>query len=74
MSHKIPYSISPVAAAVSAALAAPGAVLAQEDGASSGTLDEIIVTATKTEMNIQKIMMKIIKTLNVFLSKTIILF
>ena len=54
MSHKIPYSISPVAAAVSAALAAPGAALAQDEGATA-VLDEIIVTATKTEMDIQKI-------------------
>ncbi len=54
MSHKNRYSISPVAAAVSAALAAPGAALAQEDGASD-VLDEIIVTATKRELNVQKI-------------------
>ena len=54
MSHKIQYSISPIAAAVSAALAAPGAALAQEDGASS-VLDEIIVTATKREMNLQNV-------------------
>ena len=55
MSHKKEFSISPVAAAVSAAIAAPGAALAQEDGASSGTLDEIIVTATKRELNLQKV-------------------
>ena len=54
MSQKNEFSISPVAAAVSAALAAPGAALAQDDGA-TGTLDEIIVTATKTDRNIQDI-------------------
>ena len=54
MSHKIPYPMSPIAAAVSAALAAPGAALAQEDGASD-VLDEIIVTATKLELNLQKV-------------------
>ena len=55
MSQKNQYSISPVAAAVSAALAAPGAAIAQQDGASTATLDEIIVTATKRELNLQKV-------------------
>ncbi len=54
MSQTKQYSISPIAAAVSAALAAPGAVLAQEEGATSA-LDEIIVTARKREENLQKI-------------------
>ena len=54
MSQTNQFSISPIAAAVSAALATPAAALAQEDGASD-TLDEIIVTATKREQNLQKI-------------------
>ena len=54
MSHKNPYSISPIAAAVSAALATPGAALAQEAG-QRDSLDEIIVTATKREQNLQDI-------------------
>ena len=54
MSHKKEFFISPVAAAVSAAIAAPGAALAQEDGATA-VLDEIIVTATKRELNLQKV-------------------
>ncbi len=54
MSHTKQYSISPIAAAVSAAIAAPAAALAQEPGASA-TLDEVIVTATKREQNLQDI-------------------
>ena len=54
MSHTSQFAISPIAAAVTAALATPAAVLAQEEGARD-TLDEIIVTATKREQNIQKI-------------------
>jgi len=54
MSHTKQFSISPIAAAVSAALATPVAVLAQEDGATT-TLDEIIVTASKREQNLQDI-------------------
>ncbi len=54
MSHTNQFSISPIAAAVSAALATPAAALAQEEG-TSVTLDEIIVTATKREENLQKI-------------------
>jgi len=54
MSHKKDFSVSPIAAAVSAALAAPGAALAQDDGATA-RLDEIIVTARKREENLQKI-------------------
>ena len=54
MSHSKQYSISPIAAAVSAALVTPAAVLAQEDGATV-MLDEIIVTARKREENLQKV-------------------
>ena len=54
MSHTSQFAISPIAAAVTAALATPVAVLAQEEGAFD-TLDEIIVTATKREQNMQKI-------------------
>ncbi len=54
MSHTNQFAISPIAAAVSAALATPAAVLAQEEGATD-TLEEIIVTATKREQNLQKI-------------------
>ena len=55
MSNKSQYSISPIAAAVSAALAAPGAAIAQVDTNAEGELEEIIVTATKREQNLQKI-------------------
>lgn len=55
MSHQKPYTISPIAAAVSAALATPAVTLAQEEGASDDVLDEIIVTATKREANLQRI-------------------
>ena len=54
MSHTKQYSISPIAAAVSAALATPTVALAQQDG-TTDTLDEIIVTATKREQNLQEI-------------------
>jgi len=54
MSQNKDFSISPVAAAVSAALAVPGAAIAQDAGAAL-TLDEIIVTARKREENLQKI-------------------
>jgi len=54
MSQTSQFAISPIAAAVSAALTTPAAVLAQEQGAPD-TLDEIIVTATKREQNLQKI-------------------
>ena len=54
MSQTNQYPISPVAAAVSAALATPAAVLAQEEGAAPA-LEEIIVTATKREQNLQRI-------------------
>jgi len=54
MRNNSQYSISPIAAAVSAALVTPTAALAQnEDG--SNSLDEIIVTATKREQNLQRI-------------------
>ncbi len=54
MSQTKQYPVSPIAAAVSAALATPAAVLAQEEGATA-VLDEIIVTATKREENLQEI-------------------
>ena len=54
MSHNKKYSRTPVAAAVSAALVAPAAALAQEEGATAA-LDEIIVSARKREENLQKI-------------------
>ena len=46
--------ISPIAAAVSAALVTPAAALAQEEGARA-VLEEIIVTARKREENVQRI-------------------
>jgi len=54
MSHTNQYSISPIAAAVSAALVTPAAALAQEEGASDA-IENIIVTARKREENIQGI-------------------
>ena len=55
MSHTNQYSISPIAAAVSAALVTPAAALAQEEGASDVAIDNIIVTARKREENLQRI-------------------
>jgi outer membrane receptor protein involved in Fe transport len=54
MSHKSQYSKSPVAAAVSAALVAPAAVVAQDEGARN-SLEEIIVYATKRAEDVQGI-------------------
>ena len=54
MSHTNQFSISPIAAAVSAALVTPAAALAQEESARD-SLDEVIVTATKSEANVQDI-------------------
>jgi len=55
MSHTNQYSISPIAAAVSAALATPAAALAQEEGASDDALENIIVTARKRDEDMQRI-------------------
>ena len=57
MSSKSQYSITPIAAAISAALATPTAVLAQEEGSRSAAseLEEVLVTATKIEQDVQKI-------------------
>ncbi len=55
MSHTYPYSKSPIAAAVSAALVTPAAALAQEEGAGDNTLDNITVTARKRDEDVQKI-------------------
>jgi len=56
MSNREQYSRTPIAAAVSAALVAPAAALAQqEQDDSTAVLDEIIVTATKREENLQKV-------------------
>ena len=52
--RRIHIAKSPIAAAVSAAIATPVAALAQEEGAAPA-LEEIIVTATKREQNLQKI-------------------
>ena len=54
MRQSNPYSISPIAAAVSAALATPAVALAQEEG-SSLSIEEIIVTARKREESAQGI-------------------
>lgn len=54
MSHAKPNSISPIAAAVSTALVPPGVALAQDD-VDGLTLEEIIVTATKREANLQDV-------------------
>ena len=52
MSSKSGIALTPLAAAVSAALAPAGTVQAQDD---SLALEEIIVTATKREQNLQEI-------------------
>ncbi|GEM_PF-81599 len=53
-SHKNQFSLTPVAAAISAAFVVPVDVLAQEES-EGAMLEEVIVTATKVEANIQKI-------------------
>ena len=55
MSQTNQNSISPIAAAVSAALVTPAAALAQDQGADDDALDLIIVTATKREVDLQRI-------------------
>ena len=54
MSNTIKIALTPLAAAISAALAPAGIAQAQDDE-SSVALDEIIVTATKREENLQDI-------------------
>jgi iron complex outermembrane receptor protein len=54
MSHQNPYTISPIAAAVSAAIATPATAIAQQDDAGA-EIENIIVTATKREANVQEI-------------------
>ena len=58
MNHQNPYSISPIAAAVSAALATPAVAIAQEEGASD-PIENIIVTARKREEYLQDIPMSV---------------
>lgn len=48
-------SMTPVAAAIIAALHPTGPALAQESRQQSGNLEEIIVTATKREINLQDV-------------------
>jgi hypothetical protein len=47
------YSITPVAAAVTAALTPGFTAIAQDTGADDFALEEIIVTATKRERSVQ---------------------
>jgi outer membrane receptor protein involved in Fe transport len=54
MSSTSKIALTPLAAAVSAALAPTGSVQAQQEG-SEPALEEIIVTATKREQNLQEI-------------------
>ncbi|MDH3988738.1 MAG: TonB-dependent receptor plug domain-containing protein, partial [Gammaproteobacteria bacterium] len=49
------YSITPITAAVTAALYPGYAVMAQDDGADSGGLEEIVVTARKRSESVQEI-------------------
>jgi outer membrane receptor protein involved in Fe transport len=53
-SHEFPIPLTPIAAAITAAIGAPADALAQDD-AESDTLEEVIVTARKVETNIQAI-------------------
>lgn len=53
MSSKSAIALTPLAAAVAAALAPAGSAQAQDEGAAA--LEEIIVTATKREQNLQSI-------------------
>jgi len=55
MSQTYQYSKTPIAAAVSAALVAPAAALAQQEEGASALLDEIIVTSRKRTENMQGI-------------------
>ncbi len=52
--HEIQFSLTPIAAAITAAIGAPADALAQDE-AESATLEEIIVTARKVEANVQTI-------------------
>lgn len=54
-SSKRIFSLTPLAAAIVATLGPAGPALAQEDEGDSGALDEIIVTATKRELNLQDV-------------------
>ncbi len=54
MSNRSKIALTPLAAAVSAALAPAGTAQAQDQG-SAPVLEEIIVTATKREQNLQEI-------------------
>ena len=49
------YAVSPVTAAVTAALYPAHSAIAQEDGAQAGTLEEIVVTARKRTESVQDI-------------------
>ena len=52
--HENQFPLTPVAAAVAAAIAAPADAIAQDE-AESNQLEEVIVTARKVETNIQAI-------------------
>ena len=55
MSAKQGFAFTPIAAAISAVLAPTGLVQAQEDGSSSSSIEEIVVTSRKREENLQEI-------------------
>ena len=56
LSSKSLYSMTPIAAAVSAALATPTVAIAQDEDATTFELEEVLVTATKTgDVDIQNI-------------------
>jgi len=55
-SHEIQFTLTPIAAAISAAIASPGDVMAQTEEAEAGLLEEVIVTANKIgAMDVQTI-------------------
>jgi iron complex outermembrane receptor protein len=55
MSANRGLALTPIAAAISAVLAPTGLVQAQEDGSSSSSIEEIVVTSRKREENLQDI-------------------
>ena len=55
MTGKIQYTLSPIAAAVTAALVPPATAVAQDEGASGAVIEEIIVTSRKREESMQGI-------------------
>jgi outer membrane receptor protein involved in Fe transport len=55
ISRHYQFSLRPIAAAVSTALVAPATAIAQDEDTMPAQLEEVLVTATKFETNLQKV-------------------